>query len=637
MSDDEVTEKMANAKIGKLSRKDLKKLAKKAEYDREILSMGGKIQDAVEADADAEHIEGGGIGSGANLGEQFTVSQTAKSHQQMVNIENSMDIKVENFDIAAQGKLLFNKANLTISYGRRYGLVGPNGMGKTTLLKHIGARKLAIPSHIDLLYCEQEIAVDSTSAIDTVVKSDKVRLALLDEEAALTAKLEEGDTSITGRLQEVSQELRDIGADAAEPKARRILAGLGFNKVMQEKAVQDFSGGWRMRISLARALFLEPTLLMLDEPTNHLDLNAVIWLDNYLQTWKKTLLIVSHDQGFLDSVCSDIIHLDDQQLHYYKGNYTLFKKMYVQKLKEQVKAYEMQQKALVAAKKSGKSAKQAEEEIKQKMLNKQNKQTKSKKGSASMGDEGDAPPPQLIQKAKEYLVKFAFPDPSPLPPPVLGLHDVSFQYGDNVLFKNVEFGVDMESRIAVVGPNGVGKSTLLKLLVGKIEPTSGEFRKHRQLRIGWFDQHANEALNMEMTPVEYLTVKFQINYQDARKHLGTTGLAGHAHTVKIKDLSGGQKSRVALAQLVLSAPDLLVLDEPTNNLDIESIDALASAIEEFGGGVIMVTHDERLIRKTSCSLWVVEDHNIAEIDGGFDDYKREVLDALGETLASPAH
>ncbi|GMT02803.1 hypothetical protein PENTCL1PPCAC_24977 [Pristionchus entomophagus] len=638
MSDEEqLATAIENLSVGgkKLTKKDAKKAAKRAQYENEIRAMGGTVEGDVKEDPDERERLGGGIGAGAALGDQFTVSAQAKTGKQQNQVDNELDIKVENFDIQAQGRQLFNKASLTISHGRRYGLVGPNGMGKTTLLKHIGARKLpGIPATIDLLYCEQEIAVDATSAIDTVVKSDKKRLALLEEQEGLTKQLEDGNTTteLTERIQEVAQELRDIGADAAEPKARRILAGLGFSVDMQEKAVQDFSGGWRMRISLARALFLEPTLLMLDEPTNHLDLNAVIWLDHYLQGWKKTLLIVSHDQGFLDSVCTDIIQLHDQKLFYYKGNYTLYKKMWEQKVREHLKDFDTQQKQLTALKKvGGKSSKQAEDELKNRAAIKQNKQQKGKK-THGMGDEDDTPPPELIQKIKEYQVKFLFPEPDKLPPPVLGLHGVSFAYGKDVLFEKVEFGVDMDSRIAIVGPNGVGKSTILKLLMGKIHPTSGELRKHRQLRIGWFDQHANEALNNEMTPIEYLITKFQIDPQVARKNLGTVGLPGASHTVKIKDLSGGQKSRVALAELSLGAPDILILDEPTNNLDIESIDALACAIEEFGGGVVMVTHDERLVRKTNCQLWIVENKDICEIDGGFDDYRKEILEALGETL-----
>jgi ATP-binding cassette subfamily F protein 1 len=387
-------------------------------------------------------------------------------------MENAGDIKVENFDIAAAGRVLFQKANLTIAFGRRYGLVGPNGMGKTTLLKHIASRKLNIPPHIDILYCEQEIRVDNTTAINAVLQSDKHRYALMEEHAKLNQKLEDGDLSVSERIQEIDDELKNLGAEAAESRARRILAGLGFDKSMQEKAVEDFSGGWRMRISLARALFLEPTLLLLDEPTNHLDLNAVIWLDNYLQSWKKTLLVVSHDQGFLDNICTDVINLEDKKLFNYKGNYTSFRKMYDQKMKEHVKAYEQQQKNLTALKKGGKSGKAAEEELKNRAQAKQNKLQKGKKTSAAIGDDNDEPPPELLQRIKQYSVKFVFPDPTKISPPILGLHNVSFGYGNSLLFKDLDFGIDMESRVAIVGPNGVGKSTLLKLLYGKLEPVS---------------------------------------------------------------------------------------------------------------------------------------------------------------------
>lgn len=629
MSEVEIEKDSRNKKP---SRKEIQKQRKRDEYEKELRAMGSKLHDSENQKETAPEIRRG-IGAGAEVGDQFTVSQQTKTDAQIALMETAVDIKVENFDIAAEGRQLFHKATLTIAIGRRYGLVGPNGMGKTTLLKHIAARKLAIPPNIDILYCEQEIEADKTSAIETVLRSDKVRMELIEREAELTRQLEAGDIGASEKLQEVSNELKNIGADSAEPRARRILAGLGFSKEMQEKAVEDFSGGWRMRISLARALFLEPTLLLLDEPTNHLDLNAVIWLDTYLQGWKKTLLIVSHDQSFLDNICTDIIHLDNQQLFYYKGNYSSFKKMYDQKMKEHLKAYENQQKQLTSMKKGGKSTKQAEEELKQRMAQKQHKAQKGKqKSSATMGDEDDAPPPELLQKIKEYSVKFRFPEPTKLSPPVLGLHDVTFGFGNNILFKGVDFGVDMESRVAIVGPNGVGKSTLLKLLTGRLESKIGELTKHRQLRIGWFDQHSNEALNQEQSPVEYLMVKYNIDHQSARKNLGMVGLVSHAHTVKIKSLSGGQKSRVALAELSLTAPDILILDEPTNNLDIESIQALADGIENFAGGVVMVTHDERLIRATDCRLWIVEDQNIYQIDGDFDDYRKEVLEQVEKSL-----
>ena len=374
-------------------------------------------------------------------------------------------------------------------------------------------------------------------------------------------------------------ELRIIGADQAEPKARRLLSGLGFDKEMQDRATNKFSGGWRMRVSLARALFVEPTLLMLDEPTNHLDLNAVIWLDNYLQNWKKTLLIVSHDQSFLENVCTDIIHLDQCKLWYYKGNYSMFKKMVVQKRRELLKEYEKQEKRLKELKAQGKSKAKAEMKTKEALTRKQQKnQTKLQKREDESGQA------DLIEKPREYLVKFRFPETSQLQPPILGLYNVSFSYpGQPPLFKNVDFGIDMDSRVAIVGPNGVGKSTFLKLLMGDLNPSEGEVRRNLRLKVGRFDQHSGEHLTAEESPAEYLMRLFDLPTEKARKALGSFGLQSHAHTIKMKDLSGGQNSRVALAELTLSAPDVVILDEPTNNLDIESIDALGEAITEFGG------------------------------------------------------
>lgn len=421
-----------------------------------------------------------------------------------------------------------------------------------------------------------------------------------------------------------------IGAASAESRVRRILAGLGFTTEMQQRPVNHFSGGWRMRVSLARALFMEPTLLMLDEPTNHLDLNAVIWLDNYLQNWKKTLLVVSHDQYFLDSVCTDIIHLDQQKLYYYRGNYDQFKKMYVQKVKEQEKAYNKQQKQIKDLKASGQSRKQAEEKTKAAQGRKNKKG--GRKGEI---EEDDLEQMELIKKPKEYVVKFSFPSPPPLNPPILGLKSVTFGYPSQPkLFNDLEFGIDMKSRVAIVGNNGVGKSTFLKLLIGELEPAKGDIVRNHRLRIGSYNQHSADQLSMEDSPVEYLQRKYDLDYQTARKHLGRFGLISHAHTIRTKDLSGGQKSRVAFADLALSNPDVIVLDEPTNNLDIESIDALADAINEFTGGVILVSHDARLILETACQLWVVENQEITEVDGDFDDYRQEILEKLGEEVVA---
>uniref|UniRef100_A0A8C6UKE7 ATP-binding cassette sub-family F member 1 n=1 Tax=Neogobius melanostomus TaxID=47308 RepID=A0A8C6UKE7_9GOBI len=593
-----------------LSKKDKKKKKKRLEYERQVASV--RAQSALEGD--------------------FSISQAELSSRQAM-LENASDIKLERFSISAHGKELFVNADLLVVAGRRYGLVGPNGKGKTTLLKHIANRALSIPPNIDVLLCEQEVVADDTPAVQAVLKADTRRLKLLEEEKRLQARLEKGEDSVAERLDKVYEELRAIGAAAAEPKARRILAGLSFTPEMQNRPTKKFSGGWRMRVSLARALFMEPTLLMLDEPTNHLDLNAVIWLNNYLQGWKKTLLIVSHDQSFLDDVCTDIIHLDNQKLYYYRGNYLTFKKMYVQKQKEMQKQYDKQEKKLKDLKAGGKSTKQAEKQTKEALTR---KQQKGKKKGAQEEESLEAP--ELLKRPKEYTVKFTFPNPPPLSPPILGLHCVDFCYeGQKPLFKNVDFGIDMESRICIVGPNGVGKSTLLLLLTGRLNPSKGEMRKNHRLKVGFFNQQYADQLNMEETATEYLQRNFNLPYQDARKCLGRFGLESHAHTIQISKLSGGQKARVVFAELSCRQPDVLILDEPTNNLDIESIDALSEAINEYKGAVIIVSHDARLITETQCTLWVVEDCTINNIEGDFEDYKREVLEALGETVINKAN
>ncbi|XP_050553786.1 ATP-binding cassette sub-family F member 1 isoform X1 [Spodoptera frugiperda] len=600
----------------KMSHKEKKKLKKQQEYEKQMELLTKK----------------GGQGH-SDLDANFTVSQAQKTAGQMAALENAVDIKVENFSISAKGKDLFVNANLLIANGRRYGLVGPNGHGKTTLLRHLAQRAFPLPPHIDILLCEQEVTASDMSAVDTLLEADVKRTELLKECKELEAIIEKGDLSKQDRLNEVYAELKAIGADSAEPRARRILAGLGFSREMQDRATKNFSGGWRMRVSLARALYIEPTLLMLDEPTNHLDLNAVIWLDNYLQGWKKTLLVVSHDQSFLDNVCNEIIHLDTQKLYYYKGNYSMFKKMYAQKRKEMIKEYEKQEKRLKDLKAHGQSKKQAEKKQKDALTRKQEKN----RSKAQREDEESAAPTALLQRPKEYIVKFSFPDPPPLQPPILGLHNVFFNFpGQKPLFKGVDFGIDLNSRIAIVGPNGVGKSTFLKLLVGELNPVQGELIRNHRLRIGRFDQHSGEHLTAEETPAEYLQRLFGLQYEKARKALGTFGLASHAHTIKMMDLSGGQKARVALAELTLMAPDVVILDEPTNNLDIESIDALADAINDYKGGVVIVSHDERLIRETDCALYVIEDQTINEVDGDFDDYRKELLESLGETINSPS-
>eukprot|EP00522_Entomoneis_paludosa_P003305 CAMPEP_0172471518 /NCGR_PEP_ID=MMETSP1065-20121228/67857_1 /TAXON_ID=265537 /ORGANISM="Amphiprora paludosa, Strain CCMP125" /LENGTH=1007 /DNA_ID=CAMNT_0013229621 /DNA_START=113 /DNA_END=3136 /DNA_ORIENTATION=+ len=589
------------------------------------------------AEREAQYNESAAAAS--REGAQFACSQTAvdeKDPQWM----NSLDVNIPNFSISAAGKILFQDAALTIGHGRRYGLVGPNGKGKSTLLKMIASGDLKLPPRIDYLYVEQEIVADDTPAVEAVLRADTRRWDLLQEEAALMKDLDVEDETPeqaaaseakVSRLQQVVDELTNMGADAAEARARRILYGLGFSIDMQTKPTKMFSGGWRMRISLARALFIEPTLMMLDEPTNHLDLNAVIWLEEYLKKWKKTLFVVSHDQDFLNGVCDEILHIEDLKLISYKGNYDSFKKAEKIKFEQTQKAWEKQEKRLRELKKSGQSKQKAQEAVKKNNKRESGARSQKKKNQAVAAGTEAVEASELIKRPKEYSVKFEFPEVAELSRPVMEVNTVHFRYSPKhpVIFETVDFGIDMDSRVTIVGPNGAGKSTLLKLLTGEVDPTRGDVRRNPRLRMGIYNQHFVDKLPMDKTPVEFLRDKYSNeDYQSVRNRLGKYGLEGHAHEVAMRDLSGGQKARVVFVDLSLEEPHILLLDEPTNNLDIESIDALCDAINEFNGGVVVVTHDQRLIDECECTLWVVEKLGVTEWTEGFDDYKASILAEL---------
>eukprot|EP01035_Chromulina_nebulosa_P018145 gene18145-23799_t len=573
-------------------------------------------------------------------GAQFAVSQSAINPDDP-QWQNSLDIIIPSLNISAHNKELFVNAELHIVHGRRYGLVGPNGAGKSTLLKMIAYGELKIPPRVDYLYVEQEVLADDTPAVDAVLKADKERWLLLQEEKEILAEIEKvgANEVLDTRLGDVYEALSLINASAAESKARRILFGLGFDAEMQVRPTKYFSGGWRMRISLARALFIEPTLLMLDEPTNHLDLNAVIWLDDYLQRWKKTLLIVSHDQDFLNSVCQEIIHLDDKKLVIYKGNYDTFKQQEEIKRQQQLEEWLNQEKRIRAMKAKGLTKENAEKaQLKNKSREKgarSNKKDEKAKASSGGAESGESQV-ELIKRPREYTVTFTFQSVDLINPPIIQVRDVSFRYKENLpwLFKNLSFGLDMTSRVCIVGPNGSGKSTLLKLITSDLTPPDGMVIRNPRLRLGVYNQHFVDKLPMEEDPVTYLRRLFnEETYQTCRNLLGKFGLEGHAHTIPIRDLSGGQKARVVFAELSLMAPHILFLDEPTNNLDIESIDALCIAMREYTGGVILVSHDARLIETTNCQLWVVEDQNVTPWTEGFDHYREHLLKKLEEQLS----
>ncbi|GLT52087.1 hypothetical protein SLA2020_254490 [Shorea laevis] len=555
---------------------------------------------------------------------------------------NVRDITVENFSVSARGKELLKNASAKISHGKRYGLVGPNGTGKSTLLKLLAWRKIPVPKNIDVLLVEQEVAGDDRSALQAVVSANEELVKLRVEVAALQNSSSiaggEANDDVNGddageKLAELYEKLQVLGSDAAEAQASKILAGLGFTKEMQSRPTRSFSGGWRMRISLARALFVQPTLLLLDEPTNHLDLRAVLWLEEYLCRWKKTLVVVSHDRDFLNTVCTEIIHLHDFKLHFYRGNFDDFEAGYEQRRKETNKRFEIYVKQEKAAKRSGDQAQQRK--VKDKAKFAAAKEAAKNKAKGKVDD--DEPPPEAPKKWRDYSVEFHFPEPTELTPPLLQLINVSFSYPNRKDFRlsDIDLGIDMGTRVAIVGPNGAGKSTLLNLLAGDLVPTKGEVRRSQKLRIGRYSQHFVDLLTMEKTPVQYLLRLHPdqegCSKQEAvRAKLGKFGLPSHNHLTPIAKLSGGQKARVVFTSISMSKPHILLLDEPTNHLDMQSIDALADALDEFIGGVVLVSHDSRLISRVcedeeKSQIWVVENGTVNTFPGTFEDYKDELI------------
>ncbi|XP_044259705.1 ATP-binding cassette sub-family F member 3 [Tribolium madens] len=550
--------------------------------------------------------------------EAATASQvTSKKESKMEAKGNNrtQDIRIENFDVAYGDRVLLQGADLILAFGRRYGLVGRNGLGKSTLLRMISNGQLRIPSHISILHVEQEVIGDDTLAIQSVLECDTVREDLLKREKEISAMVNSGnaDPELSNQLTQIYAQLQNIEADKAPAKASIILNGLGFTPEMQQKETKTFSGGWRMRLALARALFSRPDLLLLDEPTNMLDIKAIIWLENYLQNWPTTLLVVSHDRNFLDTVPTDILHLHSQRIDAYRGNYEQFEKTKTEKLKNQQREYEAQmqhrQHVQVFIDKFRYNANRAASvQSKIKLLDKL---------------------PELKPIEKETPVVLKFPDTESLSPPILQLNEVSFGYTkDRLIFSDVNLGATMDSRICIVGDNGAGKTTLLKIIMGILSPSSGMLHIHRNLKFGYFSQHHVDQLDMNVNSVELLQSTYPGKpVEEYRRQLGSFGVSGDLALQTVASLSGGQKSRVAFARMCMGNPNFLVLDEPTNHLDIETIEALGNAIIKFTGGVILVSHDERLIRKVCKELWVCNNGSVRSIEG-FDEYRRLVEQEL---------
>lgn len=527
----------------------------------------------------------------------------------------SRDIRIESLSVTFHGHDLIVDSELELNYGRRYGLLGLNGCGKSTLLTAIGCRELPIPDHMDIYHLSREIEASDMSSLEAVISCDEERLKL-EKEAEILAAQDDGGGE---QLERIYERLEALDAATAEKRAAEILYGLGFNKTMQAKKTRDFSGGWRMRIALARALFINPTILLLDEPTNHLDLEACVWLEETLKKFDRILVVISHSQDFLNGVCTNIIHMQNKKLKFYTGNYDQYVQTRSELEENQMKQYKWEQEQIASMKEyiarfghgSAKLARQAQ----------------SKEKTLAKMERGG-----LTEKVvRDKVLVFRFVDVGKLPPPVLQFVEVTFGYTpDNLIYKNLDFGVDLDSRVALVGPNGAGKSTLLKLMTGDLVPLDGMVRRHNHLRIAQFHQHLAEKLDMDMSALQYMIKEYPGNEEERmRAAIGRFGLTGKAQVMPMKNLSDGQRSRVVFAWLAYRQPHLLLLDEPTNHLDIETIDSLAEALNEWDGGMVLVSHDFRLINQVAHEIWVCENQAVTRWEGDIMDFKQHLKAKAG--------
>ncbi|TVY80278.1 ABC transporter ATP-binding protein [Lachnellula suecica] len=530
------------------------------------------------------------------------------------SLKQSRDVKITSVSLVFHGRVLITDTTLELTYGRRYGLLGENGCGKSTLLKAIDKREYPVPEHIDIYLLNEGAPPSELGALEWVVREAENELERLDKQAE---HILETDGPESPLLMDIYDRMETMDPSTFSTRASLILTGLGFNKKTITKKTKDMSGGWRMRVALAKALFVKPSLLLLDDPTAHLDLEACVWLEEYLKKWDRTLVLVSHSMDFLNGVCSNMIDMRQKQLIYYGGNYDSYSKTRSEQEVNQMKAYQKQQDEIVHIKKFIASAgtyanlvRQAKS--RQKILDKM---------------EADG----FIQKVEEDRVfTFRFADVEKLPPPVLSFDDVTFSYsGDSKddLYRHLDLGMDMDSRTALVGPNGVGKSTLLRLMTGKLSPTGGQVSRHTHLKMGVYSQHSSEQLDLTKSALDFVRDKYSDKSQDYqywRQQLGKYGLSGESQTALMGTLSEGQKSRIVFALLAIDGPNMLLLDEPTNGLDIPTIDSLADAINAFTGGVVVVSHDFRLLDKIAKDIMVCEHQSISRWDGSIGEYKNHL-------------
>jgi len=558
---------------------------------------------------------------GSNNTKRAAVLESAVMTGVLSSQEQALDVKIEQFSLGIYGKEFISDTKLELNFARRYGLIGMNGSGKSTMLAGIAAREVPIPEHIDMWFLDSEAKPEEVSAVQAVVDVVANEHARL--EALSQTLLEEDPEKNQDLLAQISDRLDKMDPQTFEARACELLHGLGFTVTMMQKHTKDMSGGWRMRVSLAQALFVEPMLLLLDEPTNHLDLGACVWLEEYLSRYPNTLLFTSHSEDFMNGVCTNIMQLTLKgTLVNWSGNYDQYFKTRTETEKNQLTKWKKEQDDIKHLQEFIRSCGtysnlRIQADSKQKIIDK-------------MVDAG------LTEKpVPDPTYHFAFPDSEKISPPVMAFNNVSFSYSgkkEDHLYEGLELGVDLDSRVALVGPNGAGKSTLLKLMLQQIEPTVGEVKRSGKLRIGHYNQHSEAVLDLDQTPLNFLKTLYpegvvttsgmkKLEDPEWRGKLGSFGITGEFQTRKMKTMSDGMRTRVVMLLIALVNPHVLLLDEPTNHLDMQCIDALAAAINNFSGGLVLVSHDFRLISQVAKEIWVCDKKSVTKWDGDIKSYK----------------
>ena len=516
-------------------------------------------------------------------------------------------LRIDDIGYSVEGRPLFEGASAILPSGHKIGLVGRNGTGKTTLFRLIYGElaleggKISVPKGARIGGVSQEVPSSDTSLLDTVLEADTERAALLAEsETAMDPT----------RIADIQTRLVDIDAWSAEARAATILKGLGFTEPEQAMPCSAFSGGWRMRVALAGVLFSAPDLLLLDEPTNYLDLEGSLWLETYLSKYPHSVLVISHDRGLLNRAVTSILHLEDRKLTLYTGNYDTFAENRAARL------------AVAFAESKKQEARKAH--LQSFVDRFRAKASKAVQAQSRIKMIAKMKPITTPQEAA--LKRFTFPEPEELSPPIINLDGASVGYDDKPVLQRMSLRIDQDDRIALLGRNGEGKSTLSKLLSDKLAPMGGKVTRARKLRIGYFAQHQVDELFVDETPIEHLR-RLRPNEAPARlrARLGGFGiLAAQAETVAGK-LSGGQKARLSLLLATLDAPHLLILDEPTNHLDIESREALVEALTAYTGAVVLVSHDMHLLSLVADRLWLVKDGRVTPYEEDLNAYRRMLL------------